>query len=882
MFKLTFSMTVRDWRAGELRFLLLALMLSVAALSTVNFFVDRMRAGLERDAHQMLAADLALESDQPLDGAWLAEAQRRGLRSAGTVAMFTMAVAGQGEQAASTLVALKSVSEAYPLRGRLRVRLQDGDAVSETPPAPGTVWVDATLLAGLRLQVGSALRIGERSLTVAQVLTGEPDAGIAFLAMAPRVMMASADLAATGLLQAHAVANYRLLLAGSPQQVDGYQRWASERMAAAPVRSVTLNTFASKRSDAGEMLDQTQQFLSLAGLLSALLAALAVALAARRFVQRHLDACAMLRCLGLTQARLTQLFLLELLLVGLAAGTAGVALGYGCHFALVGWLGQLAPAGLPPPGWASALQGTAASLILLLGFALPPVLQLRNVPQLRLLRREAAPPQARALGAYVLGLAMFGALLVWQTGDAMLALVVGGAFVAGGALFALLAWLGLMLLGRLRGAFDHAGWRLAVTDMLRQPGATVLQVGALALGLTALLLLTMVRADLLAAWLRATPADAPNQYVINIQPEQRAAIDARLRGYGAPEQHALTRARLLRINGREALQALGGGRQDGAERSRDDGKNDSKNDSRGGKDRNQDSSNGGKQAGGNDDGKGGPSRGVREMLEREIDIGHAAALPATEQLTAGSWYGASADQAGLPGISVEEKLAADLKLKPGDTLQFDVAGQALEARVANLRKVDWRAHQVASLLLMHPSAMRGLPATFAVAVHAPAGDLTFGTGLARDFPNLTVFDLRAFFRQLQRMLAQAVAAVQFLFAFTLASGVLVLYAALAGSQDARLRQAALLRALGATRSRLAQAQWIEHALTGALAGLLAAAGATLASWALARYSFHLDWTWSPLLPAAGMLAGAACALAGGWLGLRNVLNQPPLQSLRST
>lgn len=848
MFKLSFSMTLRDWRAGELRFLLLALALSVAALSTVNFFVDRMRAGLARDAHQMLAADLQLESDQPLDGAWLDEAQRRGLRSAATVSLITMAVAGEGEQAVSTLVALKSVSDTYPLRGRLRVQLQDGDAVSETPPAPGTVWVDATLQASLHLRIGSTLRIGERRLTVAQVLTAEPDAGIALLALAPRVMMASADLAATGLLQAHAIATHRLLLAGPAQQVSAYERWATERMAAAPVRSVALNSYASKRGDAGEMLDQTQQFLSLAGLLTALLAALAVALAARRFVRRHLDACAMLRCLGLTQARLTQLYLLEFLLVGLAAGAVGVALGYGSHFALVGWLGQLAPASLPPPGWAPALQGMAASLILLLGFALPPVLQLRDVPQWRLLRREAAPPQARALGGYIVGAAMFGGLLAWQTGDAMLALLVGGAFVLGGAAIALLAWLGLALLKRARGAFGHAAWRLAVTDMLRQPGATVLQVAALALGLAALLLLTVVRADLLAAWMRATPAGAPNQFVINIQPDQRAAIDARLRGYGAPEQQALTRARLLRINGRDALDMLSAPNA-------------------GGKD-------GGKQK------RGEPARAVREMLEREIDIGHAAALPPTDKLTAGRWYGPG-ESAGMAAISVEEKFAADLRLKPGDTLQFDVAGQPLQARVANLRKVDWRAHQIGNLLLMHPSAMRGLPATWAVAVHVPAGDLTFGSHLARDFPNLTVIDLRAIIRQLQHMLAQAVAAVQFLFAFTLAAGVLVLYAALAGSHDLRARQAALLRALGASRGRLVQAQWIEHALTGALAGLLAAALATLASWALSRYSFHLDWRWSPLLPAVGGLAGAVCALAGGWLGLRNVLNQPPLLGLRS-
>ncbi|HJV02061.1 MAG TPA: FtsX-like permease family protein [Burkholderiaceae bacterium] len=849
MFKLSFSMTLRDWRAGELRFLLLALALSVTALSTVNFFVDRMRAGLERDAHQMLAADLALESDQPLDAAWLAEAQRRGLRSADSVSLFTMAVAGEGEQAASTLVALKSVSEAYPLRGRLRVQLQDGDAVSETPPAPGTVWVDATLQASLRLHIGSTLRIGERSLTVAQVLTAEPDAGLAFLAMAPRVLMASADLGTTGLLQAHAIATHRLLLAGPAAQVRGYEQWARKRMAAAPVRKVTLNSFASKRGDASEMLDQTQQFLSLASLLTALLAALAVALAARRFVRRHLDACAMLRCLGLTQASLTRMFLLEFLLVGLAAGVAGVALGYAGHFALVDWLGQLAPAGLPAPGWAPALQGMAASLILLLGFALPPVLQLRNVPQLRLLRREAAPPQVRALGAYLLGLAMFGGLLAWQTGDPMLGALVGGAFAMGGAVFGLLAWLGLTLLKRSRGAFGHAAWRLAVTDMLRQPGTAVLQVTALALGLTALLLLTLVRADLLAAWMRATPAGAPNQFVINIQPDQRDAIDARLRAYGAPQQQALTRARLLRINGRDALAAVSG-------------------DASGGKE------------GGKDGSKGDPARGVREMLERELDIGHAATLPASDTLTAGNWYGAAGPE-DMPAISIEEKFAADLKLKPGDTMQFDVAGQPLQVRVASLRKVDWRAHQIGNLLLMHPSAMRGLPATWAVAVHVPAGDLLFGTRLARDFPNLTVIDVRAIIGQLQRMLAQAVAAVQFLFAFTLAAGVLVLYAALAGSHDLRARQAALLRALGATRGRLVQAQWIEHALTGALAGLLAAAGATLASWALARYSFHLDWNWSPLLLAVGMAVGAACAIAGGWLGLRQVLNQPPLLGLRS-
>ncbi|MES2076011.1 MAG: FtsX-like permease family protein [Pseudomonadota bacterium] len=826
MFRLPLRMTLRDWRAGELRFLLAALTLSVAALSAVNFFVDRMGAAFNRDAHQTLAADLRLESEQPLAPAWRAEALRRGLRAADTVTLLSMAVAGEGEQTNSLLVALKAVGEGYPLRGKLTLARGDAAVATAALPTPGTVWVDQALMLNLNLRVGARLRIGDSELLVAERIASEPDAGAAFMNLAPRVMMARADLDAAHLLQSHALATHRLLLAGEPAAVAGYAQWAKARSATPQGGGVQIESFESRRSEANTMLEQAQQFLSLVGLLSALLAAVAVAMAARRFMLRHVDACAMLRCLGMAQGQVLRLYLIEFLLVALVGSVAGVLCGFAAHFVLIEWLGKLVAADLPAAGWRPALQGLATGLVLLVGFALPPLLQLRNTSHVRLLRGDAGAPKALSLAGYGLGLGMFTALLLWQTGDLMLGLAGAAAFLLGGLLFGLLAWLALRLLRRARPLLRQPAWRFAITDMLRRPAATVAQIVALALGLTALLLLTVVRADLLASWRLATPAGAANHFVVNIQPEQKDAVEARMRAVGQAELRASTRGRLTLINGRASVDA-------------------------------------------------GTDAEAKESLEREFDIGQSSLLDAASSITAGAWYGQRHGE-----VSVEAKTAERLKLKLGDQLTFDVAGQDLTLRVSSLRKVDWRQRRASMIFDTHPDSLAGLPLSYAAALHVPPQDKRFAHQLARDFPNLSVFDVAAFIEQMRRTLDQVSHAVEFLFLFTLASGLMVLYAALAGAQDQRSRQAALLRALGATRRQLARAQWVEHGLTGALAGLLAAAGASAASWALARYAFHLEWTWSAPLWLGGLLAGAVCAMAGGWFGLRHVLKLPPLHSLR--
>jgi putative ABC transport system permease protein len=842
MWRLALKMTARDWRAGQLRFLLAALMVAVAALSAVGFFVDRLRTGLQRDAHALLGADLVVNADQPMPAAWRREAARRGLRMADTVSFPSMAQAGDGPQSHSQLAALKAVSPGYPLRGALKLttRLESAlDSVGQPAtgiPAPGTVWVDASLLRALKVGLGAPIRLGERQFTIARLIASEPDRGMSFLNFAPRVLLPLDELGATKLVQNGSRVAYRLLLAAPPgadgSAVPAFEAWLQQRIVADAVKGVRVESLATGRPEMQSTLERADRFLSLVGLLSAMLAAVAVAMAARRFMLRHLDACAMLRCLGLTQNQVSAMYLIEFLLLGLAGSALGVAAGFGGHLILLALLGNLVQGDLPPVSVWPALQGVATGMLLLVGFALPPILQLRNVPHNRVMRRERTAPQPLALLTYGLGAASFVILLLWQAGDARLALLTALGFLGGCGVFALAGWLGLKSLKTLRGAFDHQSWRFAVSALQRRPGATVIQIVALALGLMALLLLTVVRADLMSAWRHATPADAPNRFIINIQPDQSADLAARLARAGVVNAplYPMIRGRLSAVNGVPVTATTY------------------------------------------------TEERAKNLAEREFNLSTMRQMQQENTIVAGTWF---ADRAGAPAeASVEEGIAKTLGLKLGDRLRFDIAGQTVEASVTSLRKLEWGSLRVNFFVIINPAAMRDMPQTWITAFHLPPSQVALGDALARDFPNLTVVDVGGVLRQIQALLEQVVTAVEFLFAFTLASGLLVLYAALMGSQDERTREAGLLRALGATRRQLARAQLIEFALVGSLSGLLAASGAAGLGWALATWQFKFAWNFDGGVWLVGLAAGALCAIGGGWFGLRQVLRQPPLQTLR--
>lgn len=841
MFVQALRMTARDWRAGELRFLLVALVVAVAALTSVSFFIDRMRAGLDRDAHQLLGADLLVNADDPVRAEWRQEAERRGLLLADTVTFPSMAQAGEGDDSMAQLSSIKAVSNGYPLRGQLTITTDPEaaggarGAATRAVPEPGTVWVDANLLPALRAKVGDTIVLGNSQFRIAQLIATEPDKGASFANFAPRVMLALGDLKATGLVDDFARVTYRLQVASKDRNdlaaVRDYETWLRAQIRDSNVKGVRIETLESGRPEMRATLDRAGLFLSLVGLLSAMLAAVAVAMAARRFMSRHLDACAMLRCLGLTQNQVGLLYLTEFALVGLAGSVIGVAVGFGAHFVLLEMIASLIRTELPPVSLLPALQGVATGMLLLLGFALPPILQLRNVPHNRVIRREQGAPRPAALATYGLGVGVFVLLLLWQAGDAKMALMIAGGFLGGFALFALVAWLCLQGLRRLRGSIKHQGWRFAVTSLQRRPGATVVQVVSLALGLMALLLLTVVRGDLMAAWRLATPPDAPNRFVINVLPEQKAGVEGQLVAAGVqkPVLFPMIRGRLTAVNG--------------APVTRDTYDNDE----------------------------------ARRLANREFNLSTTNTLPQANEIVEGSWF---KDAPGVAEASVEQSILQRLNLKLGDTMRFDMAGLIVDAKITSVRKLEWGSMRANFFVIINPAAMANAPTTYMTAFHLPEGSGNVGNALSRAYPNLTVIDVSGIIRQLQEVLDQVVTAVEFLFLFTLASGVLVLYAALMGSQAERTREAGLLRALGATRQQLAQAQRIEFVLVGGLAGLLAASGAAALGWALATYQFKFPWVFEPGVWLAGLVTGALCAIVGGWFGLRGVLRQPPLQTLR--
>ena len=821
----------RDLRSGELRLLVLAVTLAVAALTAVGFFADRLQGGMQRDARQLLGGDAVIVSDNPPPPAFEAKARGLGLQVVETLGFPTMARATEARGGASKLVALKVVAPGYPLRGRLRVATQPEGAgdLTRDIPAPGQAWVEAPLLEALGLALGDELLLGDASLRVTRLIVNEPDRGAGFMNFSPRVMVHRADLAATGLVQPASRLTYRQAVAGEDAGVNAFVAWAQGEVKNRTVRGVRVESLQGGRPELGQTLERAEKFLNLIALLAALLSAVAVALSARGFAANHLDDCAMLRVLGLSQRTIASAYAFEFAAVGLMASGLGVLCGYAVHHVFVLLLAGLVDAALPAPGIWPVLFGMGMGLTLLLAFGLPPVLQLAQVPPLRVIRRDVGRLKPASLGVLAVGVAGFAALLLAASSDLTLGLIAVGGFAGATAVFALLSWLAVKLLRWQVNESTAPRWLvLATRQISARPAYTVVQVSALSVGLLALVLLVLLRTDLINSWRKATPADAPNRFVINIMPEQGDAFRQALTEAGVTrfDWYPMIRGRLLAVNGRPVTP------EDYADER------------------------------------------ARRLVDREFNLSHSAAQPVQNLVVAGRWV---EEEAGA--ISVEDGLANTLGLKLGDALLFDIGGVQNEARITSLRKVDWGSLR-ANFFAMYPvSRMADVPSTYLGAFKAPATP-GFDNALVRRFPNITNVDMSSTFAQVQRVLDQVTRAIEFLFAFTLAAGLVVLFAAVTATREERAREFAILRALGARSSLLRQVQRAELLGVGLLAGLLASLVASVVGWALAHYVFQFEWVVSLWVPLWGSLSGALLALAAGWWGLREVLRRPVVETLR--
>jgi len=816
---LSLNLLRRDWRAGEWRVLLLALVLAVGSLATVGLFADRVRQALQQQAQSLIGADLRITSSRPLSTEYRKAAEARGLQVVQSRTFPSMVV--HGEQV--LLSEIQAVETGYPLRGKIEI--DDGSShIASAIPLSGTVWVDERLLRRLDMQVGDEVGIGAQRFNIAARIVKDIDQSIGFASFAPRVLMNETDLVSTGLLQEGSRVSYRVMVAGDATQVLALKTSLQDKLSG----NEKMEDVRDARPEIRTSLERAEHFLGLAALTAAILAGAAMALAARRFVLRHLDGVAVMRCLGAQQGQVLSLFLYQFVLLGIVAVLVGGLLGYLTQAALVGSIASMREASLPQPSVMPLVKAAISGFALLLGFAFLPLLQLRKVSPLRVLRRELGLPEASAWLIYGLALGVLAALFLWHAGSLKLGLAVLGGLLAGLLLFGWLAWLLLHLLANYASHFQ-THWRQAFNNLARHGRSAAVQVVALSLGGMALLVLTLVRGDLLEAWQGKLPPDAPNRFLVNVQADQyQPVIDfCTQRSLPPPELQPMVRGRLIEINERVV-------------------NGDSFADQR-----------------------------AKALVEREFNLSYMEQMPAWNEVTGGQWW--KKDSVGE--LSVEEGIAKTLNIKLDDSLTYDVAGSHFTAKVTSLRKVQWDSMKVNFFVTTTPELLKEFPTSYLSSFYLPPDKVRVGDELSRTFPNILLIDTGAVIAQVRGIMDQIAQTVSAVFLFTLLSGLAVLYAALLATQDERSHEAAILRTLGADSRYLRRLHLAEFAILGGLSGLFAAAGATLLGWVLARFVLEIPYQANFSIWAIGLVGGVAVVTLAGWLATRRIVNLPPLRIL---
>jgi len=818
----------RDIRVHEMRVVAAALVVSVAAISAVGFFIDRVEGGMEQRAQVLLGADLVLETDEPVAPRFVERAGAEGLEIASTVSFPSVLVVGDQSQ----LVQVKAVTRGYPLRGQAFIAdepFAEGRP-AQSIPEPGTVWLDPRLFPRLGLETGQRLPLGEIEPDIAAVLVSEPDREGSLFSLAPRVMMNRADLEATGLISAGSRVEHRLLLAGPTEAMDRYRQWLS----AQPTPALEIEDVRRGRPAMGRALDRASVFLGLAAIMAVILAGGAIAVAVHSFSARESDVSALLRCFGASQRLVTTSLLLRLLFVGLFGSAVGVLAGWLAQAGLVGLIGQWFDNQLPPPSLVPVGVGLLTGLVTLTGFGLVPALRIRRVPVMRVLHRAHAPPEPSALAAVVLALVAVALLIVYQADDLelaghVLAGTIGMLLVLGAAATALVT-----LVRRFRGE-RVCGWRFGLASVARRPQTSAVQLVGFGLGLLALLLLAVVRLDVLNAWQRNLPENTPDQFMVNVQPADVDAIKARMRDNGIEVErfYPMTRARLITINGLSPDEVQG---DDPAE------------------DFDQDQG------------------------RRGVNMSWAQRPRADNPIVAGEWWSGEGE---VQEFSVEEGFAERTGIELGDELLFRVGGEQITGTVSNLRAVDWDSFKVNFFVIASPSLLAGMPATWITSFWLPPGRHEVVTGILRDYPGVTVLDVGRILEQVRAVVEQGTRAVEYVFGFSLLAGLIVLVAAVQASRDQRRTEIAILRTHGAGRRRVRAMLLAEFATLGGLAGLIASAGALVTGWAITTRVLEIPWQFNPGILLIGIGGGAAGIAAAGLVATRHLLAERPMAVLRS-
>ncbi len=816
------KMLARDWRGGELGVLLLALVLAVGVVSGISAFATRLQNALTQESHRFLAADLVVRGGRELPTAWLEQAREQGIREALTLAFPSMVQAGEDSM---QLVSVKAVSAGYPLRGELTFSAQPFGPVlpAGAGPGRGEVWLESRLFALLDVAIGDRVAIGEASFTVAAAARTEPDQAATFSGYGPRVLMHYDDIPATKVVQPGSRVEYRQLFAAPEAALEEFRQWLQPQLG----DGQRLLTVTEGQPGIGNALSRAERFLLLAGSLGVVLAGVAIALAARRFSERHNDYVAIMKSLGATSGRVNRLYGGSLLLLGAVATAIGCFLGWGIQALFFALFADQLPVQPGPSGPRPYLIGAATALTSLLCFAWPPLRRLALASPLRVLRRDTPLENRRTLGDYALGLVAVTGLMWAYSRDWQLTLaVVAGLGVT--VVLGLVLALTLLRGGRMVGMRAGSIWRLALAGLQRRGASNAMQVVIFAMAIMLLLVLVLVRTSLIDEWQTQLPEGTPNHFMLNIGPEDVQGVDQALRAADIASEalYPMIRGRIMAVNGRELPDS-------------DDPEDSSR--------------------------------------QRETNLTWSDTLPPGNRLAAGSWWLPQTDEA---LVSVEREFAERRGIVVGDELGFLVGSQPLVARVANLRELDWQSMRPNFWLIFPPRLLADYPATFMTSFYLEPGDKAFLNRFIRRFPTVTVIEMDVVVEQVRSIVSQVSAAIELVLAVILAAGSLVLVAGVQASVDARMHESAILRALGARRSLVLGGLFIEFATMGLFAGLLATVAAELSVYILQEWVMDMRYSPSPRIWPLGIGLGMVLIGGLGVFSCRKVVSSPPVALLR--
>ncbi len=821
---LAFKLLFRDYRSGELSLLFLALIIAVTSVTAISLLADRLQQTMVTQAAEFLAADLVVNSTTPISADIVQMATGLNLQQAQSIE-FTSVIM-ENEQL--LLAGVKAVSNNYPLRGQLKTSLSDyaTEQIQAHGPERNTVWVEKRILSALNLKLGEQLRIGEKALTISHVLTYEPDKRGDLYSLSPRAMLNTEDLAATQVIQPGSHIHYFWQFAGAPEALAQFKQQLKPLLNP----SQKLMDIHEDRPEIGGALQRAERYLGLSSIVIVLIAGVTIAMSTRRYSERHLDTAALLRCLGSTQAQILTLFTWQIILLGVLASSVGCGLGWLLQDFLLHLLASLLPQKIAAPSLLSIVFGLLMGIIILLGFALPPLLQLRKVSALRVLRRDLEPLPASAWLVYGLAISLLS-VLIWQyTHDLRMTATIGLSGVAGFVLLYALAYGLLTLLKPLLPKLSLA-WRLSLQNLVQERSTSISQILAFSMALMVMQLSYTVKSDLIDNWQQQLPVQAPNHFALNIFPEQVHSVeqDIQLATQGNSHFYPIVRGRLTAINDVAVQRYV-------------------TKDSQG-----------------------------QQATERDLSLTWSESLPPDNTLVSGNWW--QDKREGV--VSVEQKLAENLGIKMGDRLTFTVGSEQFTAQVSSLRQVHWETMQPNFYMIFAPGNLERFAHTFLTSFYLAPAQKAFLNTLVKNYPSITVLEVDQILAQLKTILTQLTTTINYLFSLGVLAGFTVLFAAITASLDQRKHKSAIMRTLGANSRLLNTIHCIEFAGLGLISGILAVCLAESVTWVLYHFVMHLEYHSRVLLWVLIPLSASGVIAAAGYFGLLKVSQTTPMQILRS-